>query len=126
MGARLIRDHIRLHASFYQFRKDFTTVPDEADRCVAVGLEDRNRLAALDDQRLVIAQAAEGIDDAMERLPVAGRLPGAAVDDELVGLLRVLEVVLEHPQDGLLPPALASQFRPATGLHPLHAVHDTS
>src|SRR3989449_7986081 len=34
-------------------------------------------------------------------------IPGAAVDDELVRFLRVLEIVLEHPEDRLLPPALA-------------------
>src|SRR5207302_10838209 len=105
--------------------RDLVRVRNEDPRRVAVGLENRNRLAALHDQRLIIAQTAEGIDDAMERLPVAGRLPRPAVNDELVGLFRVLEVVLEHPQDGLLPPALAPQFRPATGLHPLHAPHDT-
>src|SRR5205807_5172566 len=75
--------------------RDQVRVRNEDPRRVAVGFENRDRLAALDDQSLVIAQTAEGIDDAMERLPVTGCLPRAAVDDELVGLLRVLEVVLE-------------------------------
>src|SRR5207249_1285640 len=46
--------------------------------------------------------------------PVARRLAGPAVDDQLVGLLGDLrvEVVHEHPESGLLWPAFARQLRP--------------
>ncbi len=55
----------------------------------------------------------------MERLPVPGGFAGAALDDEMVRLLRVLNVVLEHPQDGLLPPTLTSQGLTAARLDSL-------
>ncbi|MGX1490734.1 hypothetical protein RKD41_002993 [Streptomyces tendae] len=49
--------------------------------------------------------------------PVPGGLAGAAVDDELVGVLGDLgvEVVLEHPQGGFLLPSQGTQFRTARG-----------
>ena len=50
-------------------------------------------------------------DDAVEGLPRARRLAGAAVDDEIVGSLGHLgiEVVHQHAQRGFLRPALARQ-----------------
>src|SRR5206468_2060713 len=56
----------------------------------------------------------------VERLPVPRHLARAPIDDEVFGLLRVLEVVLEHPEDRLLAPALAPQGRAAGGLDALH------
>ncbi len=49
-------------------------------------------------------------DDHVERLHERAALPGAAVDDEIVGALRHLgvEVVVEHPERGLLDPPLAA------------------
>ncbi len=96
-------------------------VRDQDPRRVPMRPEDRHGLAALHDERLVVPKALERFDDAVERIPVPRSLPRAAVDDELVRLLRVLEVVLEHAQDRFLAPALAPQAGTARGLDPLHA-----
>ena len=80
-----------------------------------VGPEDRDRLARLDEQRLVVGEAAELADDRVEGLPASGRPAGAAVDDERVGVLGDLgvEVVHQHPQGRFLAPAAAGQLRAA-------------
>src|SRR5207244_8495539 len=79
--------------------------------------EDPNRLPGLDDERLVLLDRLQRVHDLVEALPVP-RCPGSArVDDQLFGVLRVLEVVLEHPQDRLLPPALAAELRPPERLY---------
>jgi hypothetical protein len=96
-------------------------VRDQDPRRVPVRFENGHGLPALNDQGLVVAETLERFDDAMERLPIPSRLARAAIDDQLVGLLRVLEVILKHAQDGLLTPALAAQLRSARGLHALHA-----
>src|SRR2546427_12936795 len=98
-------------------------VGDQDARSVALRPEYGDRLAALDDERFVVAEALEGLDDPTERVPIPSGFPGAPIDDELVRLLRVLEVVLEHPQDRLLPPAFAPERRPAGRLDSLHASH---
>ncbi len=55
--------------------------------------------------------------DRVERLPAAGGAAGAAVDDEILGVLGDLgvEVVHQHPQRGFLLPALAGQLGAAGG-----------
>ena len=86
-----------------------------------VGLEDAHGLAALHEQRLVVLEAAQGGDDGVEARPVARRLAGAAVDDELLRRLGDLgvEIVHEHAQGGFLLPALAADLRAAGGTdHP--------
>ena len=77
-----------------------------------VGAEDADRLAALHEQRLVVLEPAQRRDDRVEGLPRARGAPGAAVDDEIGGILGDLgvEVVHEHAQRGLLQPALAGQL----------------
>jgi hypothetical protein len=62
-----------------------------------------------------VLERAERADDGVERVPAARGLAGAAVDDEIVGALGHLgiEVVHQHPQRGLLGPALARQRRAA-------------
>jgi hypothetical protein len=80
-----------------------------------------HRLAGLYDQRLVLGQALQRSHDRIEGLPAARGLAGAPIHDEVVGPFRVLEVVLEHPQDRLDPPRLASKL--ATPLR-LDVAHD--
>ena len=78
--------------------------------------EDADRLARLDEQRLVVRRATRSDrDDGVERLPDARRLAGAAVDDQIVGPLGDLgiEIVHQHPQRGFLWPSLARQRRAA-------------
>ena len=77
--------------------------------------EDRDRLAGLHDERLVVLEAAQRGDDGVERRPAARRASRAAVDDEVVGPLGHLgiEVVHQHPQRGFLRPSLAGERRAA-------------
>ena len=95
---------------------DEVAVRDHGDRREPVRREEADRLARLHDERLVLLHRLERLDDAVEALPVARGLGGARVDDQLLGPLGVLEVVLEHAQDRLLPPALAAQLAAALGL----------
>ena len=71
-----------------------------------------DRLAGLDEQRLVVAEPSKLADDRVEGRPAAGGAPGPAVDDEVVRVLGDLgiEVVHEHPQDRFLLPAAAGQL----------------
>ena len=80
-----------------------------------MGGHDADRLAGLDQQRLVAPQVLEGSDDRVEGRPAPGRSAAAAVDHELVGVLRHLgiEVVHEHAEGALLLPAPAGEVEPA-------------
>ena len=84
-------------------------VGDEDARRLLMRAEDADRLAALDQQRLVVLQPPKRLDDPVVAGPVARGLAAAAVDDELLGTLRHLgvEVVHEHPEGGFLVPSLA-------------------
>src|SRR5690606_15880576 len=87
-------------------------VRDEDARGVLVGSEDADRLAGLDEKRLVDLEIAQGGNDAVERIPIAGGLADATIDDEIVralGDVRV-EVVHQHPQRSLGEPALRSEL----------------
>src|SRR5262249_54580150 len=82
-----------------------------------VGADDADRLARLDEERLVVFELPECCDDGVKRLPAPGRLARAAVDHEPVRVLRHLrvEVVHEHAQGGFLNPPLAAALRAARG-----------
>ena len=82
-----------------------------------VGPQHADRLARLDEQRLVVGQRPELAHDRVECLPRAGRTAGPAVDDEVIRILRDLriEVVHQHPEGGFLPPAAAAQLGAARG-----------
>ena len=78
-----------------------------------MGPEDAHRLAALDEQRLVVGQPAQLANDRVERRPAARRPAGAPVDHQgvrVLGDLRI-EVVHQHPQDGFLLPAATRDLR---------------
>jgi hypothetical protein len=87
-------------------------VRDQHARRHLVGAEDADGLPALHEQRLVVLEPAQRGDDRVERLPRARGAPGAAVDDEVRGILGDLrvEVVHEHAQGGFLEPALAAEL----------------
>ena len=90
-------------------------VRDQHARRARMGAEDGDGLAALDEQRLVGFELEQRRDDRAQRLVAAGGPAGAAVDDEpgrVLGHLGV-EVVAQHPQGGLLVPALAVELRAA-------------
>ena len=94
-------------------------VRDEHARRPLVRAEHADGLARLHEQRLVGLEALERAHDRVERLPVAGGLAGAAVDDEVVGALGDLgvEVVHEHAQRRLGLPALGGELGAARGAH---------
>gem|GEM_PF-2226501 len=89
---------------------DQVRVRDENPRGIGMGPEHAHRLARLDEHRLVVAQRPERRHHPVERGPVPGGLPGAAVDHQVFGTLGHLgvEVVHQHPQGGLLHPAAAA------------------
>lgn len=119
------RGHLAVHRQAKRFEAaellpggpvaDQVGVGDQHAGRPLVGLHDADRAAGLDEHRLVLLQAAQGADHRVEGVPVAGGLAGAAVDDELVGVLGHLgvEVVLQHAQRGFLLPAQGAQFRTA-------------
>ena len=91
---------------------DEVAVGDQHARRARVRAEHADRLAALHEQRLVVLERAQRCDDRVERLPAARRLPGAAVDDEVVRPLGDvgIEVVHQHAERGFLLPALAGEL----------------
>src|SRR3989304_2198798 len=82
-----------------------------------MGPEDPPRHAGLDDERLVVLDPLERVHESPVRLPVPRALADAAVDDQPLGMLGVLHVVLEKAQDRLLLPALAAEHRAPLGAH---------
>ena len=90
-------------------------VGDEHPRRPLVGAEHADRLARLHEHRLVVARVRSVAHDGVERVPRSRGAAGAAVDDELVGMLGHLgvEVVVQHPQRGFLRPTPARDLRAA-------------
>ena len=94
-------------------------VRDQHARRAGVGAEDADRLARLHQQRLVFLEPAQALQNAVKARPVARRLADAAVDHELIRVLRNLrvEVVLDHAVGRLDLPVGTSQRRAARCAH---------
>ena len=95
-----------------------------------VGGEHPDRLARLDEQRLVVGERGEGGADGVEGVPRARRPSGAAVHDEVVGSLGHLgiEVVHQHAQRRLGGPRSTGERRAPWRPHrpwPAHRRHRT-
>ena len=92
-------------------------IGDQHARRVGMGAEDADRLAGLDEQRLVGLEPAQRRDDAVEAFPVARGAADAAIDDELARPLRHLriEVVHQHPERRFGEPALGGDLGAARG-----------
>ncbi len=90
-------------------------VGDQDSRRVSRGAEHGDRLAGLHDQRFVVGERAQFLDDGIKRGPRTCRLARAAIHDEIVRPLGDvgIEVVHQHPQGGLLWPSLTRQRRAA-------------
>ena len=99
-------------------------VGDEHARRVGVGAEHADRLAGLDEQRLIALEPAQRRDDAVERRPVARRPADAAIDDELARPLGDvgIEIVHEHPQRRFGQPALGAELGSAGRADDAHIV----
>ena len=99
-------------------------IGDQHARRVGMGAEHADRLARLDEQRLVALEAAQARDDAVERLPVARGAPDAAIDDELarpfgdVGI----EIVHQHPHRRFGLPAFGGKLGSARAADDAHIV----
>ena len=113
---------------------DQVGVGDQHPRRPLVGPHHAHRLARLHEHRLVVGQRRQRAHEGVVGLPVAGRLAGAAVDDEVLGALGVLgvEVVHQHPQRRLGLPGPGGQLGAVRGVdgqafvHTLgHASHPT-
>ena len=97
---------------------DQVGVGDQHPRRPRVGPHHADRLAGLHEHRLVVLERGQGAHQRVVRLPVARRLAGAAVDDEVLGALGVLgvEVVHQHPQRRLGLPRLRGQLGAVGGV----------
>ena len=93
--------------------RDQVGVGDEHSWGPFVRPHDPDGLAGLDQEGLVLLEVLQAGDDRGVGVPAAGGAAGAAVDDELLGVLGHLgvEVVHEHAHGGLLRPALAGEVR---------------
>ena len=82
-----------------------------------MGPEHADRFAGLDQHRLVVGELTQCGDEGVERGPAARGAAGAAVDDEVCGVLGDLrvEVVHEHSQGRLLRPTPAGDCGSAGG-----------
>ncbi len=107
---------------------DEVGVRDQHPRRPLVGAHHADRLAALDEQRLVALEGAQGAHDRVVRLPRARGLARAAVHHEGVGVLGVVrvEVVHQHPQRRLGLPALRAQLGAARRADLTWSGHDIS
>ena len=90
-------------------------IGEEHARRVGVGLEHADRLAGLDQERLVGLELSERPDDPVKALPVAGGAPDAAIDDEFLRSLGDLgvEIVHQHAKRRLGEPALRREVAAA-------------
>ena len=97
---------------------DEVGVADQNAGRVVVGAEDADRLARLHQQGLVVVERAQGIDDGVVAIPIAGGAAGAAVDDEVLRALGDLfvEIVHQHAHGGFLSPAFAGELVAARSL----------
>ena len=109
-------------------RRDQIRVRDQDPRRIDVGSKHPDRLARLDEQRLVVAQLAEARDDRLVGLPVPCSLADSAIDDEVFGSLGHLgvEIVHQHAQRRLRQPASGRQFGTGGRLDPACSVHRRS
>ena len=71
-------------------------VGDEDPRRVGMGAEHADRLAGLDEQRLVALEAAQRRNDAVESLPVARGAADPPIDDELARPLGDVGIEIVH------------------------------
>ena len=92
-------------------------VGDQHPGRVGVGAEHAHRLAGLDQQGLVVLQAPQRRDDAVEAFPVAGGPADAAIDHQLLRPLGHVgvEVVHQHAQRRFGEPALGARARARAG-----------
>ena len=83
-------------------------------RRIGMGAENSDRLARLDDQRLVAIELAQRGNNPIETVPVAGCTTNSAIDDKFArpfGNVRI-EIVHQHSQRRFRQPALGADPGP--------------
>ena len=92
---------------------DQVGVGDQDARRPLVRLKYPDGLPGLHEQRLIVLQPFERFHQSVIALPVARRLPRAAVDDQVLRAFGdlLVEVVHQHPKGGFLVPTFARQAR---------------
>ncbi|ABA50058.1 hypothetical protein BURPS1710b_2184 [Burkholderia pseudomallei 1710b] len=88
---------------------DQVAVRHHDERCARMRAQQRDRLAGLDDERLVLVHCAQRAHDRVVRRPVARGAAERRVDDQLIGILADREDVFQKTQQRLLAPAFAAQ-----------------
>src|SRR5262249_38715783 len=85
---------------------DQVGIRDKHARRLVVRAKNANRLSGLNEQCFVIRQVSERSNDGVECRPTSRGATGAAIDDQLIGLLSDfrIEIVHEHPERSLLMP----------------------
>ena len=93
-------------------------VRNQNARRVLVRAEHANRLAGLDEQRLVGLELAQRRDNAIEALPVPRRPANAAVHHQLARFLGHfgIQIIHQHPERRFREPALRGNLGTAGGL----------
>ena len=88
-------------------------VGDQHARRIRMRAEHADRLAGLHQQRLILLQPAQRLDDAVEAFPVARGAADAAIDHQLLRPLRDhrVEIVHQHPQRRFGQPGFGGEFR---------------
>ena len=92
--------------------RDEKRVGDQDPRRASMRPEDAYRLAALDEERLLLPELQKRPHDRAQSVMASCRLSGATVDDELLGALGDLriEVVEEHAKRRLGRPGASIQL----------------
>src|ERR1039458_8351297 len=87
-------------------------VADEYAWRVLVRLKDADRLARLHQQRLIVFQSLQRVDDGVVALPIACGAAGSAIHHEVLRTLGDvgIEIVHQHAHGGFLPPAFAGEL----------------
>ncbi len=87
-------------------------VGEQHARRIGVSLEHADRLARLHQQRFIVLESAQRLDDLVVTLPVARGAADAAIDNQflrMLGHVRI-EIVHQHPERGFGEPRLATDL----------------
>ena len=96
---------------------DEIRVGDEHARRVVVRLEHSHRLARLHQQRLVVRETLQRVDDGVIAIPIAGSFARTAVDDQILRALGnfLVKIVHQHAHGCFLLPTFAGERGAARG-----------
>src|SRR5258705_8163349 len=85
-------------------------IRDEHSRGFLVSAEFADRLARLNEQGLIVFKPAQRTDNSVKTLPISGRPPGAAVNDQSIRSSRDfrIEILHQHLHGGFLVPPFAT------------------